>query len=474
MEPLPLIINGERQPAERTLTVRSPWSGEVVGECGYAGSREIAWALDSAFVGAGRMRALKNYQRADILHKAADRIAAESESFARLIAMEGGKPIREARAEALRAESTFRLAAEATRTWGGELLPLDVTSVGGDRVALVRRFPLGMVTGISPFNFPLNLVAHKIAPALAAGCSINLKPASATPLTALKLGELLLNCGLPPGGCNVIPTPSSMAELLITDARVKLVTFTGSGAVGWDLMRKASGKRVCLELGGNAAAIVEPDFDLDQARERILVGGYAHTGQICISVQHILLNRRISEPFMERFVPMVATLKLGDPLDESTQVSALIDESEAKRVKEWMDEAVAAGAHLLCGGQREGNRVAPAILTKVPSWCKISAEEAFGPVTVVTVYDKFEQALDIVNSWKFGLQTGVFTNDLTKAMLAFSRLDVGGVIIGDIPTFRVDNYPYGGLKQSGFGREGVRYAMEEMSELKTLVLPAPR
>jgi len=431
-------------------------------------------ALESGVRGAEAMRSLRNYQRADILHRAADKLAEQREAFARLIAREGGKPIRESRAEAARGESTFRLAAEAARSWGGELLPLDITPAAGDRMALVKRFPIGLVTGICPFNFPLNLVAHKVAPALAAGCAINVKPASATPLTALKLGELLLELGLPAGGCNVVPTNSKLAAPLVEDPRVKLVTFTGSGAVGWELMRRVTGKRICLELGGNAAAIVEPDCDLNRALERILVGGYAHTGQICISVQHILLNRQIHDPFMERFIPMVEGLKMGDPLDETAQVAAMIDEGEARRVEEWIDEAVAAGANLLCGGRRDRNRIAPAVLTDVPHHCRITAEEAFAPVTVVYPYDTFDEALEMVNSWKFGLQTGVFTRDLSKAMIAYNRLEVGGVIIDDIPTFRADNYPYGGVKQSGFGREGVRYAMEEMSELKTLVIPAPK
>ncbi len=469
-----LLIGGELVFTDDVMSVESPWTREPVGECCRAGPAEVQKALDTAYAGAQTMRQLRSYQRADILHRVADGLVERREDFARMIAMEGGKPILEARAEAVRAESTFRLAAETARSWGGELLPLDITAAGGDRVALVRRFPVGLVTGISPFNFPLNLVAHKIAPAVAAGCSINLKPASATPLTALMLGELLLEAGIPPGGCNVVPVSSSLAGPLLEDPRVKAVTFTGSVAVGWELMRRAVGKRVCLELGGNAAAIVEPDCDLEHALNRILVGGYAHTGQICISVQHVLVHRELFDEFLTRFVPMVEGLKMGDPLDEETRVAAIIDEEEARRVEEWVDEAVAAGGRLLCGGGRDGNRIPPAVLVEVPDHCRISCEEAFAPVTLVAPYDRFEQALERINSWKFGLQTGVFTHDVGRAMMAYNRLDVGGVIIDDIPTFRVDNYPYGGVKQSGFGREGIRYAMEELSELKTLVLPAPR
>jgi len=474
MNPIPLLIGGEKVFTDDMLSIDNPWTGDVVGECCRAGEREVQQALDSGQAGAQAMRELRNYQRAEILHRAADAIGERNEDFARLISMEGGKPINEARVEASRSESTFRLAAEAARVWGGELLPLDISPGGGDRIALVRRFPLGMVTAISPFNFPLNLVAHKVAPAIAVGNSINVKPSSSTPLSALKLGDLLLDAGLPPGGCNVIPMASKFALPLIEDPRVKAVTFTGSAIVGWGIMRRAAGKRVCLELGGNAAAIVEPDCDVDHALRRILIGGYAHTGQVCISVQHVLLHRDIHNRFLDEFVPMVEGLRMGDPLDESTQVTAVISESEAVRIEEWIDEAVGMGARVLCGGKRDGNRITPAVLVDVPEHCRLYAEEAFAPLTVVSAYDEYEQALERVNSWQFGLQTGVFTRDIGKAMTAFNRLDVGGVIIDDIPTVRVDNYPYGGVKQSGFGREGVKYAMEELSELKTMVIPAPR
>ncbi len=474
MQIKPLLIGGERVTADQVLDVESPWTGELIGRCSYAGEKEVQQALESGSAGAEAMRELRNYQRADILHKTADAISDQKEDFARLIALEGGKPIKEAHGAAARAEATFRLAAEAARSWGGELLPLDINPGGGDRVALVRRFPLGLVTAISPFNFPLNLVAHKVAPAIAVGNSVNVKPASTTPLSALKLGELLLDAGLPPGGCNVLPMSSRYAAPLVEDPRVKAVTFTGSGIVGWEIMRRASGKRVCLELGGNAAAIVEPDADIDHALARILMGGYAHTGQICISVQHILLHRDIHDEFLERFVPMVEGLRMGDPLDEDTQVAAIITESDAVRIEEWIEEARIKGARILCGGQRDGNRIKPAVLVDVPAECRLSAEEAFAPITIVSPYDSYEEALNTVNSWQFGLQTGVFTHDIDKAMMAFNRLDVGGVIIDDVPTIRVDNYPYGGVKQSGFGREGVKYAMEELSELKCLVLPSPR
>jgi len=471
---IPLLIGGKQIHTEDILTVTSPWSGETVGECCRAGENEVQQALSVGHAASKEMKALRNYQRADILHKAADLISAQAEEFARLIVLEGGKPILEARGEAARAESTFRLAAEAARVWGGEILPLDITAGGGDRIALVRRFPLGLVTGISPFNFPLNLVAHKVAPAIAVGNAINIKPASSTPLTALKLGDLLLEAGLPSGALNVLPMSSKLAAPLLEDSRVKAVTFTGSGAVGKHINKMAMGKRICLELGGNAAAVVEPDADLNHALNRILIGGYAHSGQTCISVQHVLLQWDIYDDFIAKYIPMVEDLKMGDPLDESTKVTALIDNGEAVRIEEWIREAIGMDAKLLCGGECNGNCITPAVLTDVPEDAHLCSDEAFAPLTVVSGYNKLEEAIERINSWKYGLQTGIFTKNIDKAMMAFNRLDVGGVIIDDVPTFRIDNYPYGGVKESGFGREGVKYTMEELSELKTLVMNSPR
>ncbi len=469
----PILLNGKQVETASRKSIKSPWNGEEVGEVSFAGSLEIDKALEVGDRDAKTMRQLRSYQRADILHKAADLLIERREMFARTIALEGGKPIREARAEATRAESTFRLAAEAVRQFEGQLLPLDITPATGDRVALVRRFPVGLITGISPFNFPLNLVAHKVAPAIAVGCAINLKPASSTPITALLLGDLLLEAGLPDGACNVIPCESRLAAPLIEDPRVKLITFTGSGSVGWGIKQRAYKKRVCLELGGNAAVIVEPSADLESALKRIVIGGYSHTGQICISVQHVLVHQDIFESFKIYFIEMVNNLKCGDPLDETTEVASLIDTGEAKRIESWLGEAVEAGAQLLTGGVRIENRVSPAILTDVPATCRISRDEAFGPVVLIQSYSQFEGALDWINAQQYGLQTGVFTTEISKAMLAFNRLEVGAVIINDVPTFRADNFPYGGVKESGFGREGVKYAIEEMTELRTLVLPSP-
>ncbi len=468
------LIAGNKIKTKNIQKVLSPWTKEPIGECYFAGESEVYEALNIGSKKVPLMRELRNYQRAEILHKAANLLSEHREKFARSIAQEAGKPIKDARIEAIRAESTFRLAAENARNLEGEVLPLDVAPTGGDRIAIVKRFPLGLITGISPFNFPLNLVAHKVAPAIAAGCVINLKPASYTPLTALMLGELLLEAGLPSGAFNVLPMPAILAGPLIEDERVKLITFTGSAEVGWGIKQRGWKKRVCLELGGNAAAILEPDCDLEWAVKRCVIGGYSYQGQICISIQHILVNEKLYNDFCSLFIPAVERLRMGDPLDEDSDISAMIDEKEANRIREWIDEAVKLGARIVIGGDIEANRVQPTIVENTPDSCRLCQEEAFAPVTIISSYRKFEEALEKVNSWKFGLQTGIFTKDIEKAMLAFNRLEVGGVIINDIPTFRVDNYPYGGVKNSGFGREGVKYAIEEMSELKTLVIPSPK
>ena len=474
MDRYPLVIHGEKIITDDVQNILSPWAGKPIAECCFGNEQHVSDALDSAEKGFQAVKKLRNYQRAEILHRMADLVKENAERIAVMIASEGGKPIAEARGEASRTEITFRLAAEAARSWGGELLPLDVNAAGGDRVALVRRFPRGVVTGISPFNFPANLVAHKIAPAIAVGCSINIKPASSTPCTAVILAQLLLEAGLPAGGCNVLPLSSKYAAPLVEDSRVRVLTFTGSAEVGWGLKRRAWDKQVCLELGGNAAAIIEPDCDLNRAVNRTVVGGYAHSGQVCISVQNVLVNEEIYDRFMEKYITAVAKLKVGDPLDASSKVAALIDESEAVRVEEWINEAIERGATLHCGGAREGAVVTPAVLSNVPDDCRISCDEVFGPVTIVSRYGKLDDALERVNSWKYGLQSGIFTHDYRKAFKAYNQLDVGGVVIDDVPTLRVDNFPYGGVKQSGFGREGVKYAMEEMTELKTMVISAER
>ena len=349
-------------------------------------------------------------------------------------------------------------------------MPLDITPAAGDRLGVIRRFPRGPIAGISPFNFPLNLVCHKVAPALASGNTISVKPASATPLSALLLGEILLEAGALPGSYNVIPCSARLAEPLVTDPRLKMVTFTGSAEVGWGIKSKAEKKMVCLELGGNAATMVEPDADMDFAVQRCILGGYAYAGQICISIQRIYVHEKVFDEFTDAFVKGVEVLHVGDPLLEETDVGPMIDEASAVQTEEWIKEAVSQGAKTLTGGQRNGTMVQPAVLVNVPRDAKVSWEEVFAPVVVLDSYKTFEEAMEKVNDSKFGLQAGVFTKDIEKAFKAFNGIDVGGVVVNDIPTFRVDHMPYGGVKDSGFGREGVKYAIEEMTEIKIMVV----
>jgi glyceraldehyde-3-phosphate dehydrogenase (NADP+) len=365
---------------------------------------------------------------------------------------------------------TFDLASEEARRIGGEIIPLDLNAFSQNRWGLVRRFPLGPITAITPFNFPLNLVAHKVAPALASGNTILLRPASQVPITSLLLAEIVAETGLPAGIFNVIPCDYQAAENLIADERIKMITFTGSSSVGWEIKARAPRKRVTLELGGNAALVVEPEADLEFAVLRSVTGAFAYAGQICISIQRLFLHEKIYDRFMADFVARTRALKLGDPLDETTDIGPMINEAAARQTEEWVNEAVEKGARIVCGGKRSGSMFEPTILEKVePEW-RISWLEAFAPVVVVYPYRDFEKALEAVNNSIYGLQAGIFTHDLKKAWLAFEKLEVGGVIINDIPTYRIDHMPYGGVKESGTGREGVRYAIEEMTELKLLAL----
>ena len=458
------IKKGEIKP------VRSPWSGGVIAEVYRGTASDMTLAIDSAEQGFQKTKDLPTYRRREILLKVAEEITRRTEELATVLANEAAKPIKAARAEVIRAASTFSIAAEECARLDSEILPLDITPAAGDRLALVRRFPLGVIAGISPFNFPMNLVAHKVAPAIASGNTIVVKPASATPISALLLGEIVGNAGAPAGTMNVVPCSPSAAEPLINDPRVQMITFTGSDSVGWELKARCGKKKIALELGGNAAMIVEPDANMTVALQRAVVGGYGYAGQVCIAIQRIFVHREIFPTFLNRLVEKVNHLKLGDPLDEITDYSAMIDEGSAIQAEQRIQEAVKAGGKLLCGGQREENRITAAVLTNVPPGCDIVKEEAFAPITVVESYDTFEEALERTNDSRFGLQAGVFTNDVNKAMMAFNRLQVGGVILNDFPTYRVDSFPYGGVKDSGFGREGVKYAMEEMTERRVLVI----
>ena len=415
-------------------------------------------------------RNMPAYQRAAILRKTAELIIRHGDGLSETIALEAGKPIKAAKAEVTRAAMVFQLAAEEALRISGEVLPLDIAPDTGNRIGITRRFPVGPVLAITPFNFPLNLVAHKIAPAIAAGNTVIHKPSSAAPLTALRLGELLLEAGMPAGMVNVLPCTAQVAETLIADERIKMISFTGSPAVGWDIKAKAGKKKVALELGGNAAVIVEPDADIHAAVERCVYGGYVYAGQVCIAVQRIYIHHTIYEEFTDEFVDRVKKLKTGDPLLPETDVGPLISLDEIHRVQEWVEEARQQGATVLTGGSYEGTIYQPTVLAHVPKHARCVSRELFAPVTVLFSYKNFDEAIDAANDSIYGLQAGVFTRSIDKAMIAFNRLDVGGVMINEVPTFRVDTFPYGGVKHSGLGREGVRYAIEEMTEIKIMVL----
>jgi glyceraldehyde-3-phosphate dehydrogenase (NADP+) len=470
MDSLGFLVDGEWKKTGERMEVRSPYDGKPVGETCRASAEDMQRAIRAAERAFEKTRSLPTYERAGILERAAAAIGRERENLARSIAQEAGKPIKTARVEAERAQLTFTDAAEETKRLNGEWLPLDRVEAARGRWGLVRRFPLGPIAAISPFNFPLNLVAHKLAPALGTGNSVVLKPASQTPLTALRLGRILVEAGVPAGALNILPCSPQVADPLCTDDRFKLLTFTGSPAVGWDLKKRAGKKRLTLELGGNAGVIVHKDADVKLAAERCAFGGFSYAGQSCISVQRILVQKQILTQFLDELLPRVQKLKVGDPLDESTDIGPMIHEKEAQRVEEWVAEARKAGAKVLLGGERRGAVVPPTVLTDVKRDMKVSCLEVFAPLVTVMAYEEFADALAEVNDSSYGLQAGVFTRDASLIFRAYEALEVGGVVAGDVPTFRIDHMPYGGVKDSGQGREGARYAMEEMTERKLLVV----
>ena len=462
--------NGSWSTHGTEAVVNSPWDHNVIGVVSEAGPDDVEGAIEGAGQAFAITRRMSSQQRASILREIAEGIEGQREEFARTICQEAAKPIKTARIEVDRAINTFQIAAEeATRIYG-EYLPLDTLESTAGRWGLVRRFALGPVFAITPFNFPLNLVAHKIAPAIAAGCPIILKPAPQTPISSLMLAEIIDNTVWPDGALAVMPLSNDNAALLVKDDRIKLLTFTGSAAVGWQLKSRAGKKRVVLELGGNAGVIVHSDTDLPHAVQRCIAGGFSYGGQTCISVQRILVHEAVFDRFIEQLVHGVRKLKCGDPMEESTDVPPLIREQDAVRVTEWIDDAVQAGAKLLCGGKRKGSMVEPAVLTGTTPNMRVNCAEIFGPVVTVERYETFEEALTTINHSDYGLQAGVLTRDAVLIQNAFETLDVGGVIVGDVPSFRVDQMPYGGVKDSGLGREGLRYAIEDMTERKLLVM----
>jgi acyl-CoA reductase-like NAD-dependent aldehyde dehydrogenase len=452
------------------VEVRAPYDGAVIATV-FQGRREHAEAAIAAAVKAfGTTRRLPAFERQRVLRRVSENITERKQEFARTMAQEAGKPIKAARTEVERAIFTFNVAAEESTRIYGEYLPLDWQEFTAGRWGIVRRFPLGPIAGITPFNFPLNLVAHKVAPAIAAGCPLVLKPAPQTPLTALLLAEAVQQAGWPDGGLNVLPLSNEDAGLLVTDERIKLISFTGSAAVGWQIKKNCGKKKVVLELGGNAGVIVHSDADLAYAADRCVVGGFSYAGQTCISVQRILVERSAFSKFTDFLLEGVKKLKTGDPLDESSDLGPLIRESDAVRASDWIQEAVRGGARLLCGGQRRGPVLEPTVLTGTRAEMKVNCQEIFAPVVTVEPYDDFDQALKQINNSPYGLQAGLFTRDAKLIFNAYEELEVGGLIAGDVPAFRIDHMPYGGVKDSGLGREGLRYAIEEMTEPKLLVM----
>ncbi len=470
MKDYKLLINGLWEDGHIIKEFKSPYDQKVFAAIHFADKQQVQKAIHSAHHAFEKTRHLSSFERYEILIHISSEIKRRKEELAESITLSAGKTIASSRVETDRAANTFQVAAEEAKRQEGEIIPLDWSPQTKKRWGLIRRFPIGVVVGITPFNFPLNLVAHKVAPAIASGNSVIIRPASQVSITSLLLGEIISDSGFPGGGINIVPCGYEDASPLLEDERVKKVTFTGSPEIGWTLKKQAFKKKVTLELGGNAAVIIEPDTDLDFALSRILLGAFSYSGQICISIQRIFLHENIYDRFMTDFVAATKKLKLGNPLDEDTDIGPMINTDAAQQIEEWVNEAVQKGGHLVTGGQRNGTLFEPTILENVKPELRVSCQEAFAPVVIVSPYKDFEEALKGVNHSKYGLQAGVFTKDLQKAFHAYEILDVGGVIINDIPTFRIDHMPYGGVKESGFGREGLKYAIEEMTELKLMAI----
>ena len=464
-----LLVGGEWIETGDWIDVRSPYSGDVVGRVPRGGAQETRRALDAAEIA---MRTpLAAYERAAILDRVATLLSERADEAARTICAEAGKPMKAARVEAARAVSTFTMAAVEARRLSGEAVPMDTSPAGAGKLAFTLRVPIGIVGAISPFNFPLNLVAHKIAPALAAGCAVVLKPAEKTPLSALFLAELEAEAGAPPGWLNVVCGPAGqIGDVLVADERVRLITFTGSAPVGWSIRERAPRKRVNLELGNATPVIVAADADLDDAATRLAANAFGFAGQSCISVQRIYVERPAYDAFLERFLPLVGALNVGDPADEETDVGPVIATSERDRILSWIEEARTAGAEILTGGSLEGELVAPTVIAGAPPEAKVSCEEVFGPLCTVSPFDTLEEAISLANGTRFGLQAGIFVKDGRVALRAARELEFGGVTVNEAPTFRADQMPYGGVKDSGNTREGPAYAIREMTEERLVVL----
>jgi len=466
----PLYLANEAKQPNTDLAVTDKFTGEVAFRCAQADAATIDAGIAAAVEAAEPMARMAAYERQAVLQHCVDRFTERKDELAYALCVEAGKPIKDSEGEVGRLIDTFRIAAEESVRMTGEVQPLDISPRAKGYQGIWKRVPIGPCSFIAPFNFPLNLAAHKIAPALAVGCPFVMKPASRTPLGAILMGEVLAETDLPKGAFSILPAHRDGADLFTEDDRLKLLSFTGSPDVGWALKAKAGKKKVVLELGGNAAVIVDHDANLNDALERVIFGAFYQSGQSCIGVQRIIIHERVYDRFRDMLVAKTKTLVSGDPKDRKTFVGPMIDVKEASRLDGWVQEAQLAGATLLCGGKREGAMLDATLLEDCPRETKLYREEAFGPVAILSKFSDFEAALDEVNDSKFGLQAGIFTRDLFKMFDAWDRLDVGGIVINDVPSYRVDNMPYGGVKDSGLGREGVRFAMEDMTEIRNLVI----
>jgi len=472
-ETFPYYLANRPQQPNADLAVTDKFTGETVARVALADAAAIDRAIGESAAAAPAMAAMSPYERQAVLEHCVKRFRERADELAWSLCVEAGKPIRDSRGEVARLIDTFRVAAEESVRIGGEVMNLEISARARGYRGMYKRVPVGPCSFITPFNFPLNLAAHKVAPAIAASCPFVLKPASNTPIGALVIGEVLSETDLPAGAFSILPCRREDAEPFTTDERLKLLSFTGSPDVGWELKARAGKKKVILELGGNAACIVDQDANIDDAVERLVFGAFYQSGQSCIGVQRILIHAAIYDDVKQRLVAATKALKSGDPKREDTFIGPLIAESEAERLEKWIADAVKAGGRVLCGGKRRGAVLEATLMENVPKDQPLCAQEAFGPVAVLSPFDDFDAALAVVNDSRYGLQAGVFTRDIHKAHRAWDRLEVGGVIVGDVPSWRVDNMPYGGVKDSGLGREGVRFAIEEMTEVRNLVIRTP-
>ena len=472
-ETVPIFLAGRFVDEGEPLEVRNPASGELVATTWQAGPEQLERATAAAVGAVPRMRRLASFERRDALQHVAERIGAEADELAELLTRESGKPIRDAKGEVARAALTFRVAGEEALRINGEWIPLDWNAANRGRSGIVRRYPIGPVAGISPFNFPLNLAAHKVAPAIAAGCSIVLKPPSKDPLVMLRVAGYIGETSLPRGAVSILPMDRPTGDRMVSDDRFKLLSFTGSPSVGWKMKADAGKKKVVLELGGNAGAIVDETADLDWAVARLVYGSFAYAGQVCISVQRIYVVRAVYEEFTRRFVEKVRQLKVGDPLDPATDLGPMVDRKAVARTHQWVQEALDGGARALVGGEPRDLFYPATVLVDVPKEARVCGEEVFAPVVNLFAVDSFAEAVAQINDSQFGLQCGVFTSDLERTLTAHDELEVGGVIVNDVPTWRIDPMPYGGVKDSGLGREGLRWSIEDMTEPRLLAFARP-